>query len=423
MSGKTLLDIVALFNASRGVAQKHIALRGRQLDVYNRTSSLARAVRNQTDRITETAKAASFLASRLNESAPTWTADAPHEKSVAKSKDGETVSRKDTAGGKASPPEGNEGLKQDHSYERSQSNDVLDPKPNEDLEIHQETAARYPLPDGTIPPAESDLKRPDVDHYTVSIRSTDGPLRRPLEEHGLKPVSSGASSIPSPTSRNLSSDEARRRQRQSEKQTPSKTADALGAITPDPLEDGHDEDSFYKISGHTSPTLSSMPRFKIPKHPSSTQDGDAEGLNSNTFYNSRESQRSEQTPSAEAVTDQEQIPEGVNTDLFYSPRIARLLGGKTNGAKDKDLKLEGSKSRPVERTGLAHDMDQSASNTWTSSQQVSPSSDIDLHQIPATFDKSTDTKEEIEILAQDLAMKSNDQSSQVRHSMKSDNWQ
>ncbi|KAJ3507541.1 hypothetical protein NM208_g15946 [Fusarium decemcellulare] len=41
------IDLAAVFNASRGVAAKHVALRGRQLDTYSRTSSVAAALRNR----------------------------------------------------------------------------------------------------------------------------------------------------------------------------------------------------------------------------------------------------------------------------------------------------------------------------------------------------------------------------------------
>ncbi|KAF4451060.1 Atypical ABC1 ABC1-A kinase [Fusarium albosuccineum] len=41
------IDLAAVFNASRGVAAKHVALRGRQLDTYNRTSSVAAALRSR----------------------------------------------------------------------------------------------------------------------------------------------------------------------------------------------------------------------------------------------------------------------------------------------------------------------------------------------------------------------------------------
>ncbi|KAM0435124.1 hypothetical protein ACHAPT_003213 [Fusarium lateritium] len=41
------IDLAAVLNASRGVAAKHVALRGRQLETYSRTSSVAAALRNR----------------------------------------------------------------------------------------------------------------------------------------------------------------------------------------------------------------------------------------------------------------------------------------------------------------------------------------------------------------------------------------
>ena len=68
MSGRRLLDIAAIYRASRDVAAKHSALRKGQLEVYSRLSSIPRAVRSQTSRFTETFKAASALSQRLSES-------------------------------------------------------------------------------------------------------------------------------------------------------------------------------------------------------------------------------------------------------------------------------------------------------------------------------------------------------------------
>jgi aarF domain-containing kinase len=67
MAGRRLLDAAKLLHATRTVAKQHLALRSEQLDVYNKTSSLARAVKSQTDRVTLTAQAAIELAKRLNE--------------------------------------------------------------------------------------------------------------------------------------------------------------------------------------------------------------------------------------------------------------------------------------------------------------------------------------------------------------------
>ena len=58
MAGRRLIDAAKLFNASRSIVKQHINLRSQQLDVYSKTSILAKTVKNQTDRVTLTAKAA-----------------------------------------------------------------------------------------------------------------------------------------------------------------------------------------------------------------------------------------------------------------------------------------------------------------------------------------------------------------------------
>ena len=67
MAGRRLIDAAKLFNASRSIVKQHINLRSQQLDVYSKTSILAKTVKNQTDRVTLTAKAAVALAERFNE--------------------------------------------------------------------------------------------------------------------------------------------------------------------------------------------------------------------------------------------------------------------------------------------------------------------------------------------------------------------
>lgn len=274
MSGKRLLDIAALYNASRGVARKHITLRTRQLKVYNNTSTLTRAVRSQTDRITETVKAASFLASRLNENGPAWASEA-----------------------------------QEHNASWQ--------SPEDSNKLNNEATAYK------------------------NVRS--------------KP---------------LSADAARTMQRQSELQIPARTADALDEPSTDPLQEGHDEDSFYQRSKHISPALSSLPRIKIPKHLSDIQEGDIHlprgTINSESYYNVRKAQNPEPIPSVQAISEQEQVPEGVNTDLFYSPRVARILGGNTQDQKHNDLELKGSMGTPIEQTSLADEKNQDTFNMRSS---------------------------------------------------------
>jgi aarF domain-containing kinase len=67
MAGRRLLDVARIAQAAHSIAKQHIALRSEQLNVYNKTSTLAKAAKDQTDRVTLTVKAAIALADRLGE--------------------------------------------------------------------------------------------------------------------------------------------------------------------------------------------------------------------------------------------------------------------------------------------------------------------------------------------------------------------
>ena len=418
MAGKRLLDIAALFNASRGVAQKHVALRSKQLDVYNRTSTLAQALRNQTDRVTETVKAASFIASRLNESAPAWASDATDGTGPDPSNEDNSIPRKETTEGTETAQKPKAGLGQDHFYERPTKGSASNAPPVDDLEIQQEKADRYPLPDGTIPPRQSDVNTSNIDHDIISARPQDEASKEPLHNDGLHPASSDTSSIPAPARRPLSSTEARTMQYKSELQIPSKSADALENTVADPLEEGHDEESFYRKSGHSSPALSSLPRVKIPKHPSDTQKSDShlpEGsINSDSFYSALNTSAAEQIPSVGVVPEQEQVPEGINTDIFHSARVAELLSGKPHGSKRSDLQLKGVKDTPVEHTNVATDTDQDTFNVRSSSQNEPTPPETNSEPHISVFQVARHSKEAVEGLVQDSANKSNRNLDKVR---------
>ncbi|KAF7910305.1 uncharacterized protein EAE98_012122 [Botrytis deweyae] len=404
MAGKRILDLAALFNASRGVAQKHIALKTRQIDVYNRTSTLARAVRNQTDRVTETAKAASFLASRLNDNVPEWTKEATDYTTSSQPNDSGPIPSRESTKEQEHAPEKKEGLEQDHFYEKSESNSSVNPTPKRDLHIQQEKAKSYPLPDGTIPPQNADIDTAELNADTTPIRSKAGPKLDPIDSEGLHPAASSASTIPIPKTKPLSADNAKRIQREHERQIPSVTADEIGHSN-NPLEEGHDEDSFYDRSRHTSPTLSSLPRAKIPKHTSDIQENGQhlrdDAINSDTF--SETVDRTKQIPSVESIPEQEQLPEGINTDLFYSPRVARLLGGKIQGSGKGTLGLKGVKDTPVDQTQLARNKDQDTFNVRSSVQAEPTTPDSPLNSVLQT---PRQNNEGIEKLAADISKES-----------------
>lgn len=337
MAAKRLLDAAALFNAVNGVAKKHFLLRSSQLDVYTKTSTIAKAVKYQTDRVTETAKAASALAARLNEDG----------KSSA-SRSYEAYSQTQSGAGKSTQH----------------------------------------VPDENAPGRNSE----------APSSSDQG-----VEEEALKPKSSDASTIPDPANYGTESERARALQRQAEQQIPSRTVDGEGEATTSDFSRGIDKDSYYEPSTHRSSSYSSLPRAKIPKHSENTQ-GDVENLpksqiNSDSFYSSAGKQDDVVSPQVQAIPEQDQIPDGVNTELFHSPRIAKLLGGKTQRSKPGNLTLKAATSTPVEQTPLAKDKDQDTFNVRTSSSTVAstpkPSSEIPEHA-------PQPTEPEVEELAQDL---------------------
>ncbi|KAK4623009.1 uncharacterized protein CLAFUR5_06912 [Fulvia fulva] len=91
MAGKRLLDAAKIVTAGRHVAKSHFAIRREQWELYTRTSSLAKAVKSQTDRVTVTVGAAIELAKRFNEDAPSWQQGQAQEEAR---RGAETVKRK-----------------------------------------------------------------------------------------------------------------------------------------------------------------------------------------------------------------------------------------------------------------------------------------------------------------------------------------
>lgn len=79
MSGRRVLDAIQFLNVSKSIALKHLAIRQHQLDVYTRTSSLTKGIKDQTEGLILTAQAAAALARRLNDepSPPPPTPSAP----------------------------------------------------------------------------------------------------------------------------------------------------------------------------------------------------------------------------------------------------------------------------------------------------------------------------------------------------------
>ncbi|KAK1820451.1 hypothetical protein LTR12_005177 [Friedmanniomyces endolithicus] len=263
MAGKRLLDAAKLVNAGTSVAKQHLTIRRQQWDVYTQTSSLAKAVKNQTDRVTVTAAAAVELASRFNETGPTW----QQQRRPADTREGDAIMR-------------------------------------------TTEQAQVPLQgiNGQVLDGETEDRRQRVAHEAPGV-----------VEHAVYGGNDNSTA---------SSFHRRSSQRQAESQIPSMTADAEGEQQPT-----SGQDTFTERTGHVSPELSSLPRTKIPKHiDEHSENDDVTGrLNSDTFP----------TPGDEPA------PEGINTDIFTSPRVSKMLGQSGSMGRNPYAKRQKLPPKPL----------------------------------------------------------------------------
>ena len=358
MSGRRLLDAVAIYKASRGVASKYVALRKHQWENYNKTSSLARAVKDQTDRITLTVKAASALSERFNSASPLYSTEVPQKRNL---------DPKNSIPSRASAPgadraEAKQGLERDYFYQRSERNSTTGQPPESEQCIEQEQAKRYPLPDDSVPPVVVDRNITQEQDAFSDVPRTEPP-KSPLSEdkvdqdEALKPASSGRSSIPDPAmeAEPLPADRARKLQRQAEKQIPSRSAESPAAAPSNSGNDVQGQDFFNTRPSETSQSLSGLPRVKLPKVTEDRQEGNkavSDGqISQEVYYSSIEKDENQVIFEAQVTPEQEQLSEDIYSGIFQSPRVARMLGGKSKyGQTGKGLDLHAQQARATEQT-------------------------------------------------------------------------
>lgn len=358
MSGKRILDAAAIFKASRTVAARFLVHRRRQWDDYSKTSSLAKAVRNQTDRITLTVRAASALADRFDGPGPAYSTKAG---SISKVEKDSPVPSQTSVGGAAETAKQRQGLEQDHFYEKSPNNTTAEPLHEDQLGVKQEQAKKNPLPDGSIPPSgagNSQAKRDkDVFSEIPPYEAAEEPLSADHEApaDSLKPSSSSGSSIPVPQDylQPLSANKARRLQRQAEKQIPSQAAEPPPTEASDPasavssnvetkeLGVNQEQDTFYTPSSKTGDVLSALPRVKLPKSTEGTQRSNPrvpdEHINQDVFYSSDPVHREGAVPQDQALSEQDAPSEEMFSELFHSPKVAKMLKNQPREGKSRKV--------------------------------------------------------------------------------------
>ena len=198
MAGRRLVDVAKLFGASRSIVQKHVALRSTQYDVYSKTSTLARAVKSQTDRITLTAAAAIALSKRFSEEAPSYARAAADKVANAQYNN---IPKRGSVKRDAPTEDTVQGLQPDAQRYQSARDTAKSPQAKEELEIKQEDALRRPYPDGTIPSTGPALEQEGNIRNTppkTESPAKDNDLGIQPEDDGLEPAQSPESTIPLP---------------------------------------------------------------------------------------------------------------------------------------------------------------------------------------------------------------------------------
>lgn len=336
MSGRRILDAVALLNAGRNVAAKHFDIRLSQVDLYKKTSSIGKAIRSRTERAAPAvfASAQSFSSAKRQGAQPSQDTPIPAQENVSNpnpSKDGEPMS--------------------DHQYERSTDTTVVNPG-QEDLDVEQAEAGRGPLPDGTIPPSNNPIKTSTANS---DAKITQEPLSTVASQEVHTATTSDDTTISASMiiSNGLSSDDAKILQRQSESQIPAQPAEP-----PESSEFGveQEQDVFYQPPGTTSPVLSALPRMRVPKVEWDVQGGDPHvpgGINPDVYYSGRDSAKlSEEEPTEEMLS-----------QLFHSSKVSRMLGAKGKSSRGGARAFHSTSTRMQSSTNEKEDIRKLAADT------------------------------------------------------------
>lgn len=314
MSGKRLLDGVALLKASTAVASKHIALRRHQVNVYERTSSIARLFKSEIERVTSIVKSITGNATKMGVS-------------------------QTGVDGNIAPFEKKSGLRKDHRYKKLEPYANVKPLPISEIDVEREIGKSQLLQDGASSPSESTKNGSGVDNRTFSDLLCSGLGRGTLIsndeglEKVLQPVSPLRDAIPVPgiQSALLSPDGGRDLQKHDEKYIPSTIAQAQ-TVSSQVL-----QDVSYTPARKTSLDPSSLPPVKLPMVPEHTQElngqASSEVSNQGALY-SAVMKQTIRTPISEgqAIPEQQRPSDELFPRIFHSPRVAKILRGKPQRA-------------------------------------------------------------------------------------------
>ena len=359
----------------------HVSLRNSRFDDYKKTSSLAKAIRSRTDRVTLTVEAATVLARRFNEQKTQHSTAPPKFRSATQT----PVPESESVLGHSGSEPNHESPLQDHFYEISEDNSISQPVSGDSLNIKQAEAKGTPLPDGTIPPARSTDARSESrnDKFSEILRSA--PSERSLyaeeQRHRLDSGASGRSSVADPVQKTirLSPEGTPEIQRQSEAQTPTQltepSPDRASAPSRIPRMEnelliGQEKDSYYSRSPGSTSVLPSSPRSELPSVRNATQENKHihdTRINQDVYYSPRSDDKNVPVLGAQAKPEPAPVSEEMYSEIFHSPRVAKLLGSRRKGnTRSESLNLDSPESVDNGKVKVAKDRDSESFNTRTS---------------------------------------------------------
>lgn len=322
MTGRRILDLLAILQASRAVASQ-IALHSRhKYNAYSKTSSLAHALQRRSGQAHAATKTSSTQGQTSNNPGLyTSKVDSRDEYPSATPPNGKNY----TSGTKGVE----DSIGKDHSYASPNANSSIDPS-SDAIKAKRETTRNSPSTDDN-----------------TSFGSDKKSLRTTTE-----------STRPSP-------DEARRLQRRSEDQIPSEVAEppptSPQSETTKDLEGLHvdqEQDVFFRAPQKIGAVLSALPRVKLPKYSETVQGTDEhlshKNLNCEVFYSAVGKEIARDSTDADNPSQQQSLSGDMYSKLFQSRKVAAMMSGNnpslTKQAKNQSNQDQQHLRRPESGT-------------------------------------------------------------------------
>lgn len=367
MAAKRLLDALAVFKALRSVVKRHTALRQDQLGAYNKTSSLAKAARSRAAQFPRILRATSALRESINGSTHEFITRTSSTSRLAHDR---VPSYKSAEGTSENNGEAEASAK-GNSHESLEEKTTVESSPQS---VKRNNAKENPASGRSVPQIQSAAYKTQPFGAAVSQNLETGFYEEPLKDEAKQVDNSDPTTFShmSSASQGLSAEKARKSQWQAEKHIPSQTANPPLATTSEPdeaevsnnselvIDRAKEQDVFYSPSTETDNALSALPRVKVPKNTEDKQKSDKhvpdEQINQEVFYSTVSNGQGEEKQGA---SEKQQLPDKMLTELFHSPRAAKLLQGKQNEVnKREEFDLHAVQATPIRQSRLPLEQDQ-----------------------------------------------------------------